>query len=239
MKRDTWISFVPFYLLIAILFIGIAHGSSTAVTTASQNAPIERKHTIIIDAGHGGVDGGATSCSGVLEKQLNLEIALRLNDLMQLLGWQTKMIRTTDISVYTEGESIAAKKVSDLKQRVKIVNGIDNAIFVSIHQNTFPSSKYSGAQVFYGPGQGSFELAKAMQNTFVQTLNPGSNRAQKKADGIYLLQNVLCPAVLVECGFISNPQEDFLIRSLDYQKKISCVIASALGGFLLDRQTND
>ena len=239
MKRDTWISFVPFYLLIAILFIGIAHGSSTAVTTASQNAPIERKHTIIIDAGHGGVDGGATSCRGVLEKQLNLEIALRLNDLMQLLGWQTKMIRTTDISVYTEGESIAAKKVSDLKQRVKIVNGMDNAILVSIHQNTFPSSKYSGAQVFYGPDQGSFELAKSLQESFVHSINPGSNRMQKKADGIYLLQHVNCPAVLVECGFISNQHEEALLRSEKYQQKISCVIASALSGFLLDSQTND
>lgn len=239
MKRDTWIGFVPFYLLVAILFIGIAQGSSTAVTTASQNAPIERTYTIIIDAGHGGVDGGATSCSGVLEKQLNLEIALRLNDLMQLLGWQTKMIRTTDISVYTEGESIAAKKVSDLKQRVKIVNGTDNAILVSIHQNTFPSGKYSGAQVFYGPEQGSFELAKHLQETFIHSINPGSNRMQKKADGIYLLQHVNCPSVLVECGFISNQQEETLLRSEKYQQKISCVIASALSGFLLDSQTND
>jgi len=239
MKRDTWIGFVPFYLLVAILFIGIAHGSSTAVTTVSENAPIEREHTIIIDAGHGGVDGGATSCSGILEKQLNLEIALRLNDLMQMLGWKTEMIRTTDISVYTEGESIAAKKVSDLKQRVKIVNETENAVLVSIHQNTFPSSKYSGAQVFYGPGRGSFELAKTMQRSFVQNLNPGSNRVQKKADGIYLLQHIDCPAVLVECGFISNPEEEAQLRSEEYQKNISCVIASTLDAFLLDSQTND
>lgn len=239
MKRDSWVGYLPFYLLVAIIFIGIAQGGSAAVTTAAQNAPIVRKHTIIIDAGHGGVDGGATSCSGILEKQLNLEFALRLDDLMHFLGYQTVMIRTTDVSVYTEGDTIAAKKVSDLKERVRIVNSTENAILVSIHQNTFPSSKYSGAQVFFAQTEGSHTLALSLQSDFLATINPGSNRRVKKADNVYLMQHIRCPGVLIECGFISNPEEEALLKSKDYQNKLCCVIASALSSFILDGQTND
>ena len=239
MKRDNWVGFIPFYLLVAILFIGIAHGGSSAVTTVAQSAPVIREHSIIIDAGHGGVDGGATSCSGVLEKQLNLQIALRLEELMHLLGYQTVMIRTTDVSVYTEGETIAAKKVSDLKERVRIVNSTDNAVLISIHQNTYPSSQYNGAQVFYAAGKGSQQLAEQLQSAFISTVNPGSKRSSKKADGVYLMQNIDCTGVLVECGFISNPTEEAKLRDPEYQKKLCCVIAATVDCFLLDGQTND
>ena len=239
MKRENFIGFLPFYLLVAILFIGIAHGSSAAVTTVAQSAPVRREHTIIVDAGHGGVDGGATSCSGILEKHLNLEIALRLNDLLQMLGMQTKMIRTMDTSIHTEGETIAAKKVSDLKHRVQIANNATNGILVSIHQNTYPSSQYSGAQVFFGPQQGSETLAKQLQNRLIATVNSGSSREPKKASGIYLLQNIKCPGVLIECGFISNPEEEARLRTAEYQKKLCSIIATEIGRFLLDSQTND
>lgn len=232
MKRDTWVAFLPFYLLVVIGFLAIAQLGSDTVTAISLSRPLERTHTVIIDAGHGGVDGGATSCSGILEKQLNLEIALRLNDLMQLLGWQTKMIRTTDISVYTEGETIGAKKVSDLKERVRIVNATEDAILVSIHQNTYPSSRYSGAQVFYGPGQGSQQLAKMLQSAFIGTVNPGSNRQCKKADGVYLMQHIQCTGVLIECGFLTNPEEEALLRSNDFQQKLCAVIGTTLSRFI-------
>ena len=232
MKRDNWLGFLPFYLLVAILVIGSARLGSVAVTTAVRSGPVERKHTVVVDAGHGGVDGGATSCSGILEKELNLEIALRLNDLLHLLGYETKMIRTTDISVYTEGQTIAAKKVSDLKERVRLVNSTENATLVSIHQNTYPSSRYSGAQVFYGAGQGSQTLGQQLQSAFVSTINPGSKRQCKKADGVYLMQNIQCPGVLIECGFLSNPEEEALLRSKEYQQKICTVIVSTLSRFL-------
>lgn len=232
MKRDNWIGFLPFYLLVAILVIGSARLGSAAVTTAVRNGPVSREHTVVIDAGHGGVDGGATSCSGILEKELNLEIALRLNDLMKLLGYETKMIRETDISVYTEGQTIAAKKVSDLKERVRIANSTKNAILVSIHQNTYPSSRYSGAQVFYGAGQGSQALGQQLQSAFVSAVNPGSRRQCKKADGVYLMQNITCTGVLIECGFLSNPEEEAKLRSKEYQQQISAVMASVLSRFL-------
>lgn len=111
----------PFYLLVLLAAVALTHWGSRAVTTMAESAPIDDRICIIIDAGHGGVDGGATSCTGVLESKINLEIALRLNDLLHLLGHDTKMVRKSDISVYTEGETIAAKKVSDLKQRVLII----------------------------------------------------------------------------------------------------------------------
>lgn len=225
-------SLIPAYVFIltALLLSGII--GSRAVTTLAENAPIQDRKCVVIDAGHGGIDGGATSCTGALESQLNLEIALRLNDLMHLLGVDTLMIRTTDISVYTEGETIAAKKVSDLKQRVKIVNETENAILISIHQNYYSDGRYSGAQVFYGAEQGSEDFAKSLQSMLVQTLNKGSNRQVKKASGVYLMENIDRLGILVECGFISNFQEEEKLRSDDYQRKLCCVIAAATSQYL-------
>ena len=199
-----------------------------AVTTLAEKAPIKQSRCFVIDAGHGGVDGGATSCSGVLESEINLQIALRLNDLMHLLGINTRMIRTTDQSVYTQGNTIAAKKVSDLKQRVKLVNQTEDAILVSIHQNYFEDSRYYGPQVFYSSHEGGKRLAKEMQTKLVSILNPGSRRMAKKADGIYLMQNIDCP------GILSNPTEESKLRNAEYQKQLCCVIASVLSDFDAD-----
>ena len=228
MERNNLIGMVPFYLLFFIGFIGIANWFSDTRTAAVQTEPVVRHHTVIIDAGHSGIDGGATSCTGVLESKLNLEIALRLNDLLTLLGMDTTMIRTTDTSIYTEGNTISAQKVSDLKERARIVNDTENAILISIHQNTFSNSKYSGAQVFYAATEGSAELARRIQTSFVSTINPGSNRKCKPAKGVYLMEQIIRPGVLIECGFLSNPEEEAKIRSSEYQKLICCVIASSI-----------
>lgn len=220
------------YGIILLLTLLAAHWGSRAVTTIAENLPPEREHTIVIDAGHGGVDGGATSCTGVLESRFNLEISLRLRDLLHFLGHETRMIRTEDISVYTQGDTIARKKMSDLKQRVKMVNETENAILLSIHQNSFPDGRYSGAQVFYGAAEGSQPLAKQLQGAFVKTLNPGSRRQEKKSAGIYLLEHIRCPGVLIECGFLSNPEEEAKLRSPGYQQKLCCVIACTLSEIL-------
>ena len=119
---------------------------------------------VVIDAGHGGEDGGATSCCGFLESDINLEISLRLNDLLNFLGHRTIMVRTEDVSVHTEGQTIAQRKVSDLKNRVQLVNETENALLVSIHQNYFADSRYSGAQVFCADSTGSRKLAEKIQN---------------------------------------------------------------------------
>ena len=227
-RRIPYQSLVPIYIFVLCVLLLSAIAGNKVITVISENAPIRQRKCVIIDAGHGGEDGGATSCTGVLESTINLEIALRLDDLMHFLGIDTIMIRKTDESVYTEGNSIAAKKVSDLKQRVKIVNETENAILISIHQNHFSDSRYSGGQVFYSATPGSEQLAKKLQTAIVQTLNPGSNRQAKKADGVYLMQNIRSTGILIECGFLSNQQEEAKLRSESYQKNVCCVIASVL-----------
>lgn len=232
MKESNWIGFLPFYLLTVILFIAIAQGGSNAVTAVKQNTPVYRDYRFVIDAGHGGVDGGATSCTGVLESKINLQIALKLNDLMQLLGYETVMIRTTDTSIHTKGDSIAAQKVSDLKERVRIVNETENAVLISIHQNTFSDSRYGGAQVFYSAKGNSQLLASKMQTAFTETVNPASKRRCKTSKGIYLMEHIETMGVLIECGFLSNPQEESKLRSSDYQNKLCCVIACTVTSYL-------
>ena len=205
---------------------------SRLTTVITVNAPITQRRTVIIDAGHGGVDGGAISCTGVPESKFNLDIALKLNDLMHLFGINTIMIRDSDISVHTRGETIAQKKISDLKERVRIVNNTENCLLVSIHQNHFSDERYSGAQVFYAPTEGSQALAKSMQKTFVETINQNSNRLEKRANSIYLMQHIHSTGVLVECGFLSNPQEEYALRTKEYQQKVCSVIACSVSNFL-------
>lgn len=229
---------LPGYVLVLMCLLAAAIGTSKVISVISENAPVLNRTPIIIDAGHGGIDGGATSCTGVLESQINLEIAIKLEDLMHLLGYDTVMIRRTDCSVYTQGETIAAKKLSDLKERVRIANQTDNAILVSIHQNQFTDSQYSGAQVFFAETDGSEQLAKQIQASFIQSLNPTSKRQVKKASGIYLMEHIACTGVLVECGFLSNPEEEANLRKGEYQNNICCVLASACSQYLQTLSAN-
>ena len=234
MKKAAGMALV--YVAVVGFFLAAAWAGSRTVTVMARREPVERENTIVIDAGHGGEDGGAVSCTGVMEKQINLEIALELNDLFHLMGHKTRMIRTDDRSVYTTGDTIARRKVSDLKERVRMVEETEDAILVSIHQNLFPDARYSGAQVFYsqaGEGQG---LAEVLQSAFRHTINPGSNRELKKATNVYLMEHISCTGILVECGFLSNPEEEALLRTKEYQQKICIVIASTLANHL-DCQT--
>lgn len=232
MKNRAVMSLLPVYAMVLLGFLFIAGFGSRVVTTISETTPKGGRHTVIIDPGHGGEDGGATSCTGILESKFNLDISLRLHDIMHLLGMDTIMIRDTDRSIYTKGETIAQKKVDDLRERVKIINNTENAIVVSIHQNTFPDGKYSGAQVFYPTTSGSRELALLMQNQLQASLTPENNRKIKQAQGIYLMEHIACTGILLECGFLSNPEEEAKLRSEEYQKKLCAVIASTCSQYL-------
>lgn len=216
------------YCLVILLTLMTVQWGNQAVTTFIETAAIERRNTIVIDPGHGGVDGGATSCSGLMESQFNLEISLALNDLFHFLGYKTKMIRTEDISVYREGDTIAKKKISDLKERVRMVEETENALLLSIHQNNFTDGRYSGAQVFYAGTEQSKKLATELQRNFVNILNPGSHRQEKKSSGVYIMKHVTCPAVLIECGFLSNPEEEAKLRTKFYQQKLCSIIAATV-----------
>lgn len=231
MKAKNAAIYFSYFFVFSAFLLATVLGNRT-VTAIAENQPLRKQHVIVIDAGHGGIDGGATSCSGVLESNLNLEIAHRLDSLMHLLGYNTRMIRTTDTSIHVQGNTIASQKISDLKERVKIVNSQDGGILVSIHQNTFSDSRYFGAQVFYSENKTSQELAKCIQDVLILGLNPNSNRQIKKADGIYLLEHIQKPGILIECGFLSNPEEERKLRSADYQKEICCVIGVTLSNYL-------
>ena len=231
MKR--WHYFL-FCVMTMSLMLMCAYWGSRAVTVISETLPFEREHCVVIDPGHGGEDGGATSCTGRMESEYNLAISRRLDDLLHLLGYQTRMTRKSDVSIYTTGDTIARKKISDLKERVRIVNETSNALLVSIHQNQFSDSRYSGAQVFYAKTDGSKELAQALQGKLVTALNPYSNRKSKLVSGVYLMENIRCTGVLVECGFLSNAQEEAMLRDGEYQKKLCCVIASVISQHLAD-----
>ena len=213
----------------------LAFATDKSIRVLAENKTITSDTKIVIDPGHGGEDGGATSCTGALESNINLEIALRLKDLLNFLGFETIMVRTNDTAVHTHGETIAQRKVSDLKNRVLLVNHTENALLLSIHQNYFPENRYSGAQVFYANTDGSRKLAEMIQLSFRKTVNPNSKRSAKKAEDVYLLENISCDGVLVECGFLSNFREEELLRNMDYQKKVCMIIAAATSLYLQEK----
>ena len=193
--------------------------------------------TLIIDAGHGGEDGGAISHTGALESNINLEIALKLEQVAALVGFYPVMIRSDDVSVYDPGcATIRDKKISDIRNRVRTIESFPSATLVSIHQNTYPEEKYHGFQLFYAPTDGSREIAESMRSSMQKGLNPENKRELKKIpDSIYLMNHITCPAVLVECGFLSNVSEEILLRDEDYQKKLVTALVAGLIEPLKDR----
>lgn len=227
MKKSV-VSLWPMYVCIFLAGCILASTGSRTVTVLAENRPIKRGITFVIDPGHGGIDGGAVSCTGKLESHLNLQIAFRLCDLLHLLGYKTVMTRKTDTSIHTEGNTISAQKLSDLKERTRIVDETPHSILVSIHQNHFPDSRYSGAQIFYNHIENAKGLAYDLQKALIDSLNKGSHRSCKPVEGIYLMQHIQRPGLLVECGFLSNPEEEQKLHTADYQKKLCCVIAATL-----------
>lgn len=183
---------------------------------------------LILDAGHGGEDGGAVSLTGALESHINLAVARRIDSVLGLYGVRTLPLREEDVSLHDkDAQTLRQKKNSDLHNRADIVNGQENAVLLSIHQNSYPNGRYSGAQTFYAPTAGSRELAQTMQEVLKAALDPNNSRQEKQIpDNIFLLNHITCPAILVECGFLTNPQEEQLLRSSSYQTKLAAALAA-------------
>ena len=219
-----------YLIILAVLLISfcIVMFSAFSNITAHTSADIDDDRiTVIIDAGHGGEDGGA-EVDGVLEKDINLSIADKLADTLRLCGVRVTEIRDEDISVYDDSaQTLREKKVSDLKHRVEIVNGSENNILVSIHQNKFDNSAYSGTQVFYSSNNDkSRVLAESIRNSVVSLLQNDNTRELKPANSdIYLLDNATVPAVIVECGFLSNDEERAKLLDSGYQSEMAYSIA--------------
>ncbi|MBR5558658.1 MAG: N-acetylmuramoyl-L-alanine amidase [Oscillospiraceae bacterium] len=192
--------------------------------------------TIVIDPGHGGFDGGAVGINGVIEKDINLSLSLDLAEMFRVVGYQVVMTRTDDRSIHDQSvEGIKKQKTSDMHNRLAIMQQYPNGIVLSIHQNQFSQSKYSGGQLFYGiqKEENSRLLAETMQNNLKDFLQPENNRQIKQAyDNLYLMKNAPSTAVLVECGFLSNPDEAELLSQEEYRRKVAFVICSSTLQFI-------
>ena len=184
---------------------------------------------VIIDAGHGGEDVGAVGVNGVFEKDINLEISRMMRDELAEKGYTVVLTRDDDRLLYTEEENIKGiRKISDLKNRVKIFNSYESAVVVSIHMNTFSSSKYSGAQIYHSESEESRLLAERVRTSIKETLQPNNKRPLKPSSDIYILKNTTCPIILVECGFLSNPEECEKLSQKEYQKRLSFSIVCGI-----------
>ena len=230
-KNKIILSFVLFLILGSLGFGTVIVSKKLAVDAASTKV----NQTVIIDAGHGGPDGGTSADDGTLEKDLNLQIAIKLNESLSSMGIKTVMIRTEDISVHdASANTIRQKKVSDLKNRLKIINETDNSIFVSIHQNHFSDSRYSGTQVFYSKNNPqSSVLADCIRQSVISDLQKENTRETKPSGtDIYLLYHAVSPAVMVECGFLSNINESKNLKNENYQKELAFVLALGISDYL-------
>lgn len=202
------------------LLAGLLCGMLTLFSASRAHpAAAERERFLLIDPGHGGRDGGAVGADGGLEKNLNLSVALQLRDMLRVLGIPVRMTRETDCSI-GDAESAGWKK-SDMLARLELYRQAETVI--SIHQNHFSQSQYQGAQMFYSTHEpDSRRLAECLRASVVGWLQPENKRELKPAtDGIFLLRHAPCPTVLVECGFLSNPQEYALLQAKDYQQKLA------------------
>ncbi len=223
--------FVVFTLIITCLYFD---NKINLASAAAEGADF----CIIIDAGHGGEDGGTSSQDGTLEKDINLSIAKILESMLSSVGYDTVMTRRDDNQLGdTSLSTIRQRKISDIKKRLEITQANNNAIFVSIHQNHYTSPKYNGTQVFYSPNsEQSPILAESIQNMVVKHIQPSNTRTVKSVGtNIYLLYNCKLPAVMVECGFMSNKDEAEKLKSENYQKQIAFSIMCGIQNYLEER----
>lgn len=198
---------------------------------------VKERQVIILDAGHGGFDGGAVAPDGTVEKDINLKIALTLQELLKQGGYEVIMTRESDVSTDdVETDKIATRKKSDLKNRLGLMKDNPQAVFVSIHLNKFTTSAANGSQVFYSAGrEESKVLGDCIQKSIVKLLQPENTRVNKQAtSSTYLLYNATVPAVLVECGFLSNSAELKRLKDEEYQKKMAFSIFCGIVSFYSD-----
>ncbi|MCC8023073.1 MAG: N-acetylmuramoyl-L-alanine amidase [Clostridiales bacterium] len=234
MKRNLIFSstMVAVLLIVASVFSIV---EKTRVVSVSPADSSSQQFVVVIDPGHGGLDGGTSGSDGTVEKDLNLSIALKLKDYLDFLGIPNVMTRSEDVSIYSEGAStVKAKKTSDLKNRMELVNSYENSILISIHQNHYSEEKYWGTQVFYSANdEHSQHLAQLVQTTVSEQLQEGNNRQVKKAGSdLYLLYRAERPSILIECGFMSNQEENELLKDEAYQNKLAYCFTMAILQYL-------
>lgn len=226
LKRLIKIVLLVALLAAAAVFVKIFVSNGGLKPVISQNS----RSKLVLDAGHGGIDGGAISDSGLKESDINLQIALKTEALVRFLGIDTVMTRETDTD---NSDNKAYSEHDNLVQRVKLANSTENAVLISIHQNKFPSAVVSGAEVMYSDNDDSKALGLITQDNLVTLLDSSNRRVARPAPKELLLtSSVECPTILVECGFMSNPQEVQKLASNDYQLKLAAILAGSYIQFL-------
>ena len=221
-----------FLLLLLVLSLLAAGLGGLALRLGTPDTPVQNdpEHpmlTVVLDAGHGGEDGGAVSSSGLYEKDLNLRMAMLLRELLEANGVTVVMTRETDTLLYDRNVDYhGRKKALDHAERLRIGTKTENSIFVSIHMNSYPQDQYRGLQVWYSPNHAhSKEIAESIQSTVKEHLQPENTRRVKAAtSSIYLLHHLNTPAVLIECGFLSNPEEAARLADDEYQRELAFLI---------------
>lgn len=226
LKRLIKIVLIVALLAAAVFFVKIFVSNGGLKPVINQNS----RSTLVLDAGHGGIDGGAISDSGLKESDINLQIALKTEALVRFLGIDTVMTRETDTD---NSDNKAYSEHDNLVQRAKLANSTENAVLISIHQNKFPSAVVSGAEVMYSDNDDSKALGLITQDNLVTLLDSSNRRVARPAPKELLLtSSVECPTILVECGFMSNPQEVQKLASNDYQLKLAAILAGSYIQFL-------
>jgi len=221
LTRQGWIRVGLSCALLAVLVLIMM--SKPPAQESLQHIPLPLSgRVIVVDPGHGGGDGGAVSAEGTIEKEINLEIGKFLRDYLSQAGALVVMTRTEDKDLaFPETDGLYKRKVEDLKRRVEIARENQADLFISVHLNAIPSSRWYGAQTFYNPAmEANKKLAEAIQSELTRNLE-NTKRFAKADQDIYLLRTVACPAALVEAGFLSNPREAGLLNDRDYQRKVA------------------
>ena len=193
---------------------------------------------IVIDAGHGGEDGGAVSAAGVPESHINLQIVQKMEQLFTFVGESTTLTRTGPDAIYSgDAKTLREKKISDLNNRVEMINQIPRGFLISIHQNSLPGTKARGAQVFYNAVAPAKDAAVSVQQALNSGIN-GTNRKNAKQidESIFLMNNIQRPGILVECGFLSHAEEAEILQTDSHQLRLSTAIVS---GYLQSRTENE
>lgn len=232
-KKCLIISAVILSFVMAISCFSLTAKNDVSYASAISSSAAK----IIIDAGHGGFDGGAVASDGTNEKDINLSIALSLGDMLSLCGYDVIYTRTSDTGTEDNSDvSISKRKVSDLNNRLKIMEENSDAVFVSIHLNKFTATTPSGAQVFYSSNNiKSRDLAVSVQNSIVSMLQNDNKRVVKKSDSsTFLLKKANIPAVIVECGFVSNAKELALLKDDNYQKQMAFAVFYGINEFIIN-----
>ncbi len=229
------VSIVVFIVTLSITIGVVMKGMGKSLFIEAIN-PDESK-IVIIDAGHGGEDPGAITADGVYEKDLNLDIAFLIGEKLSNEGYVVIYTRTDDRLLYNEHENIhGMRKIYDLKNRCKIASEYPSALFVSIHMNSYGSPKYSGLQVYYDDGnENSILLANEIQSSVKERLQPQNKRTVKNGKDLYLLKNTENTAVIIECGFLTNPEESKKLSEKEYQKELSFSIVCGIIKYMEDK----